>query len=182
MSCDRGISGSLGIRSVILVRIIKMLLILAVYSFISWTQLNLLCCSRALILHVIGYVTLLMYIYEVLYIAPYVMSFNHFTIPCFKMSDVSFFKKPPFLDTPEKWHDAVVRCDTVRKFDDVMYWMLDDYDGLTVDYMICLRAFAHSVTEQHHRLDITENLSFVEDIARYLIVKFVKLRHECLHL
>ena len=78
-------------------------------------------------------------------------------------------KLPVFLNTEEKYNELVRKTDTVKKYEEVFYKLLED-DALSLMDVLCLmKCFERDVILVHGIKGVSYVLDLTESIIRYMI-------------
>ena len=87
---------------------------------------------------------------------------------------------PEFLNSEEKWYKIVKETDTVEKFENILYTILDDNNISTLDTFKIMKQLEADIIKQHRNEDIRTVLDVVAGISKYIYVtsKEIELKYE----
>lgn len=78
-------------------------------------------------------------------------------------------KIPSFLNTEDKWNECVRSIDSIDKFEEIFYKLLEDEDMFTVDILRIMKKLERDVVLVHGNKDIYCVLDVVDSTLRYLV-------------
>ena len=78
-------------------------------------------------------------------------------------------KLPVFLNTEEKYNELVRKTDTVKKYEEVFYKLLEDDALSLMDVLTLMKCFERDVILVHGIKDVSYVLDLTESIIRYMI-------------
>ena len=79
------------------------------------------------------------------------------------------FKLPVFLNTEEKYNELVRKTDTVKKYEEVFYKLLEDDTLSLMDVLTLMKCFERDVILVHGIKGVSYMLDLTESIIRYMI-------------
>ena len=79
------------------------------------------------------------------------------------------FKLPVFLNTEEKYNELVRKTDTVKKYEEVFYKLLEDDALSLMDVLTLMKCFERDVILVHGIKGVSYVLDLTESIIRYMI-------------
>ena len=79
------------------------------------------------------------------------------------------FKLPVFLNTEEKYNELVRKTDTVKKYEEVFYKLLEDDALSLMDVLTLMKCFERDVILVHGIKGVSYMLDLTESIIRYMI-------------
>ena len=87
---------------------------------------------------------------------------------------------PEFLNSEAKWYKIVKETDTVEKFENILYTILDDDNISTLDTFKIMKQLEGDIIRQHRNEDIRTVLDVVAGISKYIYVtsKEIELKYE----
>ena len=87
---------------------------------------------------------------------------------------------PEFLNSEEKSYKIVKETDTVEKFENILYTILDDDNISTLDTFKIMKQLEADIIKQHRNEDIRTILDVVAGISKYIYVtlKEMELKYE----
>ena len=87
---------------------------------------------------------------------------------------------PEFLNSEAKWYKIVKETDTVEKFENILYTILDDDNISTLDTFKIMKQLEGDIIRQHRNEDIRTVLDVVAGISKYIYVtsKEIGLKYE----
>ena len=78
-------------------------------------------------------------------------------------------KLPVFLNTEEKYNELVQKTDTVKKYEEVFYKLLEDDTLSLMDVLTLMKCFERDVILVHGIKGVSYVLDLTESIIRYMI-------------
>ena len=78
-------------------------------------------------------------------------------------------KLPVFLNTEEKYNELVQKTDTVKKYEEVFYKLLEDDTLSLMDVLTLMKCFEPDVILVHGIKGVSYVLDLTESIIRYMI-------------
>ena len=78
-------------------------------------------------------------------------------------------KLPVFLNTEEKYNELVRKTDTVKKYEEVFYKLLEDDTLSLMDALTLMKCFERDVILVHGIKGVSYVLDLTESIIRYMI-------------
>ena len=78
-------------------------------------------------------------------------------------------KLPVFLNTEEKYNELVRKTDTVKKYEEVFYKLLEDDTLSLMDVLTLMKCFERDVILVHGIKGVSYVLDLTESIIRYMI-------------
>ena len=78
-------------------------------------------------------------------------------------------KLPVFLNTEEKYNELVQKTDTVKKYEEVFYKLLEDDALSLMDVLTLMKFFERDVILVHGIKGVSYVLDLTESIIRYMI-------------
>ena len=78
-------------------------------------------------------------------------------------------KLPVFLNTEEKYNELVRKTDTVKKYEEVFYKLLEDDTSSLMDVLTLMKCFEWDVILVHGIKGVSYVLDLTESIIRYMI-------------
>ena len=78
-------------------------------------------------------------------------------------------KLPEFLNTSEKYNEMVRKTDTVKKYEEVFYELLEDESLPLLDILTLMKCIERDVILLHGINDVTHILELSESFIRYMI-------------
>ena len=78
-------------------------------------------------------------------------------------------KLPVFLNTEEKYNELVQKTDTVKKYEEVFYKLLEDDTLSLMDVLTLMKCFERDVILVHGMKGVSYVLDLTESIIRYMI-------------
>ena len=78
-------------------------------------------------------------------------------------------KLPVFLNTEEKYNEIVRKTDTVKKYEEVFYKLLEDDALSLMDVLTLMKCFERDVILVHGIRGVSYVLDLTESIIRYMI-------------
>ena len=78
-------------------------------------------------------------------------------------------KLPVFLNTEEKYDELVRKTDTVKKYEEVFYKLLEDDTLSLMDVLTLMKCFERDVILVHGIKGVSYMLDLTESIIRYMI-------------
>ena len=78
-------------------------------------------------------------------------------------------KLPVFLNTEEKYNELVQKTDTVKKYEEVFYKLLEDDTLSLMDVLTLMKCFERDVILVHGIKGVSYMLDLTESIIRYMI-------------
>ena len=78
-------------------------------------------------------------------------------------------KLPVFLNTEEKYNELVRKTDTVKKYEEVFYKLLEDDALSLMDVLTLMKCFERDVILVHGIKGVSYVLDLTESIIRYMI-------------
>ena len=78
-------------------------------------------------------------------------------------------KLPVFLNTEEKYNEIVQKTDTVKKYEEVFYKLLEDDALSLMDVLTLMKCFERDVILVHGIRGMSYVLDLTESIIRYMI-------------
>ena len=78
-------------------------------------------------------------------------------------------KLPVFLNTEEKYNELVRKTDTVKKYEEVFYKLLEDDTLSLMDVLTLMKCFERDVILVHGMKGVSYMLDLTESIIRYMI-------------
>ena len=86
---------------------------------------------------------------------------------------------PEFLNSEAKWYKIVKETDTVEKFENILYTILDDDNISTLDTFKIMKQLEEDIIRQHRNEDIRTVLDVVAGISKYIYVtsKEIELKY-----
>ena len=78
-------------------------------------------------------------------------------------------KLPVFLNTEEKYNEIVQKTDTVKKYEEVFYKLLEDDALSLMDVLTLMKCFERDVILVHGIRGVSYVLDLTESIIRYMI-------------
>ena len=78
-------------------------------------------------------------------------------------------KLPVFLNTKEKYNELVRKTDTVKKYEEVFYKLLEDDTLSLMDVLTLMKCFERDVILVHGIKGVSYVLDLTESIIRYMI-------------
>ena len=78
-------------------------------------------------------------------------------------------KLPVFLNTEEKYNELVRKTDTVKKYEEVFYKLLEDDTLSLMDVLTLMKCFERDVILVHGIKGVSYILDLTESIIRYMI-------------
>ena len=82
---------------------------------------------------------------------------------------IEAFKIPDFINTPQKYNQVVRNTDTVQKYEDVFYKLLDDKELPLLELLKIMYKFEHDVILYHQIYEVQHLMEMAESLIRYMI-------------
>ena len=79
-------------------------------------------------------------------------------------------KLPAILNTSDKYNQMVRKTDTVKKYEDVFYKLLEDESLPLLDILILMKCIEYDVILIHGINDVTHILELTESFIQYMII------------
>ena len=91
----------------------------------------------------------------------YSISYIHLTMEASKI--------PEFIDTPEKYNQVVRDTDTIEKYEDIFYKLLEDKDLSLVELLKIMYKFEQDVILYHQIPGVKHLMEMADSLIRYMI-------------
>ena len=98
---------------------------------------------------------------------------NKFVLPIIEkmihFSTMEAFEVPDFINTPEKYNQVVRDTDTIQKYEDFFYKLLEDKDLPLLELLKIMYKFEHDVILYHQIVEVRHLMEMAESLIRYMI-------------